>query len=76
MADVGVSNVNHSTYGTRYTLTRNDDSRVPVGYVEMTGSLMNVRDAFNEPVSVGSTHYHALVNAVNKYRAWAERKAQ
>lgn len=73
MSNVGVSNVDRSPNGVRYAITRNDDSRIRVGYVEITGSLINVRDAFDEPVMVGSAKYHALVNAVNHYREWAER---
>jgi hypothetical protein len=72
---VGVSNVNRSPNGARFTITRDSDSRIPVGYVEVTGNLLNVRDAFNEPVRVGSTRYVLLCNAVKAYRAWAETTA-
>lgn len=70
---IGVSNVNRSAIGSRYTITRNSDSRIAVGYVEITGDLWNVRDALNEPVRVGSTQYALMRAAVKAYQSWAER---
>jgi hypothetical protein len=71
--NIGVSNVDRSANGTRYVITRNSDSRIRVGYVEVTGQLWNVRDALNEPVGVGSAKYELLRAAVKAYQSWAER---
>ena len=70
---IGVANVNRSPNGTRYTLTRDDDSRIVVGYVEVVGALYNVRTALDEPVPVGSPRYNSSVKAVRSYLNWAER---
>jgi hypothetical protein len=70
---IGVSNVSRSANGTRYTITSDSDPRVRVGYVEITGSLWNVRDAHDEPVPVGSTQDALLRAAVKAYQSWAER---
>ena len=70
--NIGVSNVNRSSSGVRYTITRDSDSRIRVGYVEITGTLWNVRDALNEPVRVGSIKYEFLCAAVKAYQKRAE----
>lgn len=71
--NIGVSNVDRSPNGARYTITLDSDSRIPVGYVEVTGTLWNVRDALDEPVRVDSTAYALLCAAVKAYQSWAER---
>jgi len=70
---IGVSNVNRSNGGVRYTITRNDDSRIAVGYVEMVNSFWNIRDACDEPIKVGSAKYLEMQMAVTKYQEWAEK---
>lgn len=72
---IGVANVKRQAYGTRYTLTRDNDSRIVVGYVEVTGVLTNVRNCFNEPVPVGSAKYDAMTAAVKRYASWAEAQS-
>ncbi len=74
MLTIGVSNVSRSSYGERYILTRNNDSRIVVGYVEVTGSLYNVRSAFDEPVEVGSPKYNEMVAAVKHFQEWGNSK--
>jgi len=73
--NIGVSSVNRSANGTRYTITRDSDTRIRVGAVEVTGQVWNVRDALDEPVTVGSPKYHLMIAAVKAYQSWAERKA-
>ena len=70
---IGVSNVNRSNNGVRYTITRNDDSRIVVGYVEMVNSIWNIRDAYDEPIRVGSAKYLEMQIAVTKYQEWTEK---
>ena len=71
---LGVSNVDRSANGTRYTLTYDDvsDGYFKAGYVEVTGTLSNVRDQFDEPVRVGSVQYDRMMAAVKDYQNWAD----
>lgn len=70
---IGVSNISRSNNGSRYTLTRNDDSRIVVGHVEITGNIWNMRDSFDEPITVGSPRYNEFRTAVQHYLEWAEK---
>jgi hypothetical protein len=77
MLSCGVANYERSANGTHYILTSTRDSRFKAGTVEVTtlkgNTLYSVRDAFDNPVSVGSTRYHEMIAAVKQYEEWAKR---
>lgn len=71
MLNLGVANVDRSANGVRYTITRDADNGI-TGYVEVTNGVNNVRNYYDEPVTVGSPKYDNMMNAVRRYQAWAE----